>query len=364
MSRDKLKTLSFSAYKRYTTCAKLDYMHTVEGIRPKYEHSALLFGNACDAMLNSLLDAKLGHHSNPAAAFEATITSHGINNILWDRKEDLDMDLIKPGQYDAILLDFQSRGYTGDDLKKLANDIFDKVEANDNIIEAYEALSDNQRHVLSTLCTTVMINKSEYILAAYKRYILPRILKVEQVQIEWNIPDELGNPRIMGIADYVCEFKNEGRVLFDNKTCKKPYKEHAAKRDPQLLTYATALGLNKVGFIAILKHMKKNKVYACDKCEASNYTYHAKNKKCKKDTCEGTVIVSMKPEAMIQVLIETVPEHYKEMAREALIETQKLREQGPWPRNLNACNWIYGKPCVYIEKCWGNSNKNLTKKDK
>ncbi len=353
---DKLKTLSFSGYKRYTTCPKMDYMHTVEGIRPKYQHSPLVFGSACDAMLNALLDEKLGFHSDPLQAFHAEFMQYDLNNVIWD-ENDIDFDLIKPGQYDAALLELQSRGFKGDNLKQLSEDIFKKLSAADNLFEAWEALTDNQRHALTVLSLTTIFNKAEYILASYRRYIMPRIEKVEQVQKGWEI-----DGKIIGIEDYVAIVRNEGRILIDNKTCNKPYKEHAAKRDPQLLINAAALGIDKVGFIAILKHMKKNKEYKCEKCGNKDLTF--RHKKCNKDKCDGKINVTMSPEAMIQFLIEPVSQEAKDLAKEALLETQKLREQGPWPRNLNACNWIYGKPCVYIEKCWGNSNKNLTKKEK
>lgn len=344
------KPLSFSGYSRYMQCPKFFQYHR-DGLRSQLNSSALLFGSAVDDMINALLEAK----ADPWLAFEAAWSMDQLKKTEWT-VEDCDMDLISDEQTQDILVFAQKKGYKGDNLRPLVSGLFQKIESC-----GYTRLTDNQRSILNAVGFLSMKEKARLILARYKEEIIPKIEEVTYVQKEIT----LNNGKIYGISDFVATIQGEGKVLLDNKTSKRPFKRTRAKHDPQLALYAEALGCTKVGFVVMLKNMKKNAVHKCEDCGDTSANHM--HKSCPNDVngkrCKGNLCRTINPRASIQFIVDTLEPRAKVNIVEAMVETQKLIDTEIFPRNLGACEWMYGKPCLYIDKCRKGKEDGLIKKE-
>lgn len=339
---DTKKPLSISAYKKFMDCPKLYDFHYNERLRPTVKSSNLVIGVAWDDAINCMLEELI----DPIEAFKAALSD--LSNVRWD-KLDYDGEILTQEDRLELLDEVKILGYDGEDLDALAGYLLSKPLGE---------LSDNQKEALNKLCRMSSIRKAELMLDKYREVVLPMIKEVECVQKEIQIGD-----RILGIADYVALVEGHGRVLLDNKTSRSPYKDDAVQTDPQLALYAAALGCDKAGFVVVNKKIKKNRIRVCQRCKYDRS--HPSAKSCQNELygtrCGGKLVDTIYPEAQIQVIIDDIPEHNKAIVIEAMTKVNECIDNGIYPRNLGTCQFMYGKPCPYINKCWKNNNEGLTK---
>lgn len=215
--------LSFSAAQRYLTSPLSYFLHYYLRLRPVETGSALVFGSAIDAGLNSLLcdirDDRAPTLERAKAAFDTEFGAVSPHEIKYS-KADKDLDVL-----------------TDEDRLNLSEGSITPVEY---------------------LC---LRRKGHMILDAYAEQVLPKLEKVLLVQHEISLPNELGD-KLIGVVDLVAQIGGKTWLL-DNKTSSIKYAEDAVAVSQQLGTYYEALKdelkLDGVGFIVIPKNLRKKK---------------------------------------------------------------------------------------------------------
>lgn len=307
MSEKNKPHLSYSGWKKYMTCPKMyDYYYN-QRLRPMGKSSALYFGVAIDEALNALLLGK----ADALKTFQDFFKFEDMTDCTFDDR-DFDADLFNSSQ-----------------IEKLSGKSFD-----------YKAWA----------CMRI---KGRLLLEKYIEEIYPLIQEVHSVQ--------MALPTRPGFLDAVVTLKGYGKVLIDHKTAAMPYQDDAVTKDTQLALYAQGIGIKRAGFVVLSKRINKNKTKICASCSFNgSFTRHKTCPKMVNGTrCHGTWKETVSPEGSIQVIIGDVPEINKELITESIELTEEAIKCGKFPRNLSACQKMYGKPCPYIKKCYENSDDNL-----
>lgn len=329
-----IKPISFSGYKRFVTCPKFYYYHDILGEKSEDKSSALVFGTAIDLALNELLVS-----NNYLGACEIARRSILDSEIHSYFSADLDMDFVQESHIELA----RSKKWKGEDFGQLLNELLTAPK-----------LSDNQKQILDTTVKDILIEKSKIILASYCEKVLPLIDSVETVQKE-----VLTSDGKRGIIDMVLILKDGRRVIFDNKTATRPYEKESVLQSPQLALYASMVNADHAGFVVMNKQITKNRTKKCPKC--GNVGTKTKFRTCPaiigKKKCGSIWDETIDPYAYIQIFIDKIPEINKTLINEAMDEVKICIKNGVYPRNLNACFNQYGKPCVYLNKCWRQNGK-------
>lgn len=256
--------ISYSAWNKWLTCPHMYWEHYINKNRPKGNSSASLFGSCIDDVLNAyLLDSSI----DPVQMFRKLFTKE----------------------------------YFGDCL--LYKDDYEEHIFNEKQLEYIKGKSDRYKAWASLRI------KGRILLEKYVELVLPHIESTESTQLS------LQERR--GFVDAIMNIKGHGRVLIDHKTSKRPYKFSQTKDSTQLALYARELGIDKIGYIVMIKKIYKTNRYP-----------------------------------QIQMFIDDVDKHVGEITHKSISDTEELIKTGIFPRNLSACGKIYGKPCIYHDKCW------------
>lgn len=295
------KPISYSAYSKYVTCGHMYKLHYIDGIRPEVTPFHLVFGSAVDKALNALLEV---HPTDPLEHASLELGRLFVELVDFSEK-DYSPQLIARAPTACIVQELRQLGWKGDDLDELANALFNK--------RYKEELSEGQDQALKWLVYYSAREHIKSIIAGFEQYILPQIETIVSVQRKVK----------RGILDFEATFKGvEGVVIVDNKTSARPYKDDAVIWSVQHASYGAITGA---------------------------YVTFDKNQKG--------------PVSRPQLILQKVPEHNVKMVEETYQAVEKAIDAGHFPRNLNACGKQYGKPCPYINLCWGNSMKGLCKKN-
>lgn len=301
--------ISHSAWQKYMTCPKMYDYHYNERLRPVDNSSALAFGVAMDAALNTLLQ----NHKDEGAFRRALIAFR--DNFEFEKLENTRFDI---KDYDKTLLP--------------ESEIGTNMEYN------------------AWKCMRI---KGRMLIEEYVRVILPLIEEVHNVQ------EELHNRP--GFIDAIVTLRGHGRVLLDHKTSVRPYDPDAVANDTQLALYCKDQGITKAGFVVLIKTLNSKTVRLCSVCKFDGAT--SKHKTCPNDVdgkrCHGAWNESHQPEANIQLLVEDMPKATEDLVDDSIRQVELGIQAKIYPRNLKSCGRIYGKPCPYFNKCWKNSNEGL-----
>ena len=308
--------ISHSAWDKYTTCPYMYYLHYEKRLRPKVgsTSSAIAFGYAIDNGLNELLIT--GDIKKAIDVFRLYFKWEYMADVTWDSR-DYDESLVTP-----------------------------------------EMLTESKKYDKNWLIWATMRVKGRMLLEVYNRDVYSLIEEVEHVQKELH-----DRP---GVIDAIVKLRGHGRVLLDNKTSIKPYDDKAIPFSTQLALYAKDQGITKVGYVVLNKQIQKNTKKICKICNYNgSYTQH---KTCPKTNngkrCHGLWNKSFSPEAQIQLLVEDIPEINGQLIEESLCQVEKGIKNNVFPKNLKACNKIYGNPCPYINYCWKQDETGLEIKPK
>lgn len=299
--------------------------------------SALVFGSAIDTALNTMLI----NESLPQAI-----------DIARRYIRDTKIDMYFPADFDEDLsIDWAVIRLS--DFKTKINmdiDVFIK-----ELLTNQGHLSENEKTFLNGVVKHSLMEKAEIILKSYYTKVLPIIGSVETVQKEIVTSD--GSKR--GIIDTVIILKDGRRVIFDNKTASRPYERDSVLKSPQLALYASMVNADHAGFIVMNKQITKNRKKLCSKCgyDGSGTKYRTCNNIVNKKKCASQWDETIDPYSYIQIFIDKIPEINKTLVNEAMNEVKSCVKNGIYPRNLTACFNQYGKPCVYINKCWRQNGK-------
>lgn len=323
------KPISFSGYKRYVTCPKYYQFHDIHKDRPGGTTSALIVGSIMDEAVNTILTEEV---ENPQLLLELTAEKWFLENeeLLFD-KDDFDVDLV-----DVVALANAARGmgWKGNDITKAIK----------TFLLEQEGLSKKQKVLVRLACRESLDVKMRAMLDGFLKWVYPKIDTVHEVQK--HIVSPCG--KIHGYLDFCATMKDGKKVLFDLKTSKRSYDWDAVTNSAQLALYAGIEGYEYAGFIVLNKTLNKQKVKTCKPCGVEINGGNAK--KCPK--CRADLNVSMDPKSYVQLLINKMPTHNINLTNEAINDTIKAIDGKHYPRNLNQCLFMYGKPCIYYKKCW------------
>ena len=341
--------LSHSQLKRYQDCPKSYYYHYIKRLRPSTTTGALLFGDALDKALNSLLLNEGDAYSRFMEAF----TYGEINKVkeylptsqnLVYATTDYDVDLLSDDDFAEINKVVTGPSY--DELKEIRDD------------RGYDGFSKEQRakyNYINWLCLT---KKAKYIIDGYRAKILPKIKRVIAVQEKIEISN--GDDQLLGFVDLIAELEDHGVVIIDHKSSKMDYEDDAVSHSAQLILYTHCLSekynTNKAGFIVMKKGMKKDK-----KCSVCGHVGKGTHKTCDAEVdgkrCNGKWDKKLRAE--FQVIVDEVPEAKQDMIMENIDELNKCIKAELYPANYEKCTNWYGGMCAFYHKCHSNSMKGL-----
>lgn len=309
MSCNECPKVSHSAWQKYLTCPKIYDYHYNERLRPIYSSSALAFGVAMDAGLNTmLLNFKANNCVELAVlAFRDAFKFEELETTRFDTKD-----------FDAVLLPDSEIGQNAE-------------------FNAWKS----------------MRVKGRMLIEEYARVILPLIEEVYSVQ------DKLHNRP--GFIDAIVKLRGHGRVLLDHKTSARPYDIDAVKNDTQLALYCKDKGIAKAAFVVLIKQLNKKTVRTCTSCAFDGSG--VRHKTCPQDVngkrCNGNWNERHDPEVNIQILVEDMPETTTNLVDESIRSVEAGIQAGVFPRNLKACGRIYGAKCPYYNVCWSNNKEGM-----
>lgn len=357
MSENFKTKLSHSALSRYQTCAKSYYWHYKQRIRPTTTSSALLFGDSLDKAINCLL-LKEG---DAYARFIEAFTYAEINKVkeylptsekLVYANADFDADLLNETHYKTV-----NDAFAGGEDHLEWQIIADKKKS-----VGFDGLTLNEKRYFNYVNWICLTEKAKYLIEAYKKQVIPKIIKVISVQEQINLDNGEGDG-VVGFVDLIAEIEGHGVVILDNKTSSRPYDYDAVLKSVQLGTYTYALSpkynTNKAGFIVMKKALSKKK--KCSICNANGDGSRARTCDAVVDNkrCAGEWVKT--PKAEIQILIDVIPENTQNIIVENIDELNKCIKAELFPRNMEKCENWYGNRCPYSDLCFKNSMKGLIK---
>jgi hypothetical protein len=309
-------------------CPKFYDYYDNQGDRPEQLSSPLVIGTIVDEVVMVKLEGK---HVD----FRPMLAQYRGQRIKF-KIDDLDLDFVN---LPIVEKHAKSLGWKGDDIGKAIKD-FMKNQAN---------LSDNQYDVLSLATWQSIDVKIEAMLAAFDKWIAPKIKKVISVQ------EHLNDGKTHGYLDFIAETTDGKTVLFDLKTSKTSYPNDAVMFSPQLSLYAEMKNVDYAGYIVLVKSLSKNKIKTCPECDFKEVG--GNRKKC--PTHKVNLNYTMKPTSYAQYIVNEIPRYNKRLTKTAMYDTIKCIDNGVFPRNLNTCKWVFGEECQYINKCWKGKNEKV-----
>lgn len=315
-----MEKLSFSAYKKYHDCPRLYKFHYIDNDRVGKETSALIVGSIIDSAVMAELS------KTPFNLKEAI--KNARKKDLEFYPDDLDFDLVS---IETITRYAKALGWRGNDIKETLK----------TMLGAQKDLTENENKVLRAACWQSLEIKILAMLESFTKWIAPQIKEIHDVQLH------LENDAMHGYLDFTATMQDGKKVLFDLKTSKRSYEADSVKKSPQLSLYAALHDYKYAGFIVLSKTLSKNKLATCS-CGFSE----EKSRKSKCPNCGKTLKTKINPTSYSQLIIDAVPDWNKLLTKAAMRETIDAINAGHFPRNLNACFWLYGRECPYVNKCW------------
>lgn len=359
--------ISHSALRTYSECARRYKFHYIERLRPKVIHGALLFGNALDIALNSLLEDK--DLTKAIAVFEKAWSYQYINdvgqplakniNIVYS-ETDYDGDLLKNEDILAFTGFAEENKYAEKAINFVVSELKDKKkEVGVTNLSSLERQLLNYGHWLS------LLRKGHVMLNAYAEKVLPKIKNVLAIQKRISLSNDAGDT-INGVVDLIVELKDGKRYIMDNKTSSRVYDSDSAMRSQQLIIYYHDLKdefkLDGVGFIVIYKNINKNKEKVCSKCKHSGTgkSHRTCDNMIEGKRCQGEWNVTCNPDCFIDIITNPITKAAEDLVLEAFDEANDAIKNKVFNPNLNACK-NGSLACPYFQKCWFGDDSELTK---
>lgn len=358
--------LSFSQTQRYQMCPRSYKYHYIERIRPNVQSGALAFGTAMDVAINDLLTT----NTNPEALFEETFTRQKVNeemtyvptaeNLVY-ANSDFDADLLTEDDYNFIAQQAEAGVVArSSDYLETFSILRDKKKQRG--LEALSKLELKLHNLMNWLC---LRRKGFYMIAAYRKKVLPKIERVLAVQ-EYVCLENAAGDKVIGYVDLIADIKGIGPVILDNKTSSMEYAEDAVLTSPQLALYKHCLeekfNTKKAGFIVMKKALMKNKKKVCKTCgnDGSGSRHKTCNAEIEGKRCGGEWAETIDPDVYIQILIDDIPSMTEEIVMENIDSINEAIKAKQFHRNLHSCTNWYGGNCPYLKMCYKGDDTGLT----
>lgn len=254
--------LSNSQINTYLDCPRKWKLQKVDRLRPNWTTSALLFGSALDAAVESIL---LKEGKDPLQVYSENMRLEGlqVNGKVYENANeairyirysagDLDFDLIPPSRISGLNHFVQNEGIEVDDYKEFLDFCKEKRKKK-------KALTKDEQFVYNSIAHMCLWSKGELIIPEVKNWIDENVTEVHSVQKKIEIENVLGD-RFIGYLDFIVTLNDGRKVLIDLKTSSDPnkyYPEDAASRSRQLAIYAQEEGIEHVAYLVIDKKIRK-----------------------------------------------------------------------------------------------------------
>lgn len=226
----------------------------------------------------------------------------------------------------------------------------------------------NARKVKKGLCTkewASLCRKGLLIVKSFHKNVLPKVEEVVAIQEHVELMNEEGDS-LIGKCDFIVRI--DGKiVMIDMKTASRLYKYDAVRTSPQLSMYYTGLKdrfkIDLCGYVVALKAIKKNKTKFCRICgfNGSGTSFRSCNNTIDEQRCNGEWNVKCYPEALIQILIDHIPDQFEQITLDSVISVNDGIKAKQYVKNLEACKRGYGM-CEYYEYCMNGDMTGLRRK--
>jgi hypothetical protein len=356
--------LSHSAAQRFQSCGESYRLHYIEKLRSKYQSAALIFGSALDHAINALLKKD---KKTPEDVFMynwrfAEIA--GNREYLPDSPKivysntDFDKDLLT--QEDYTELEKKTALHTKEDILEYYKKLSDLKKS-----LSWDKMSIDDKKMYNAYNWLSLRRKALLMITAYKTDVLPKIKKIHAVQRFVDLQND-DKDKIIGYIDLICEWENEGNVIFDLKTSSIDYDEGSVLTSPQLTLYMNAVGheysTRKCGFIVLKKQILKNRKKICSVCSFNGSS--GRHKTCSNEIngvrCGGEYLETISPQVSIQIQIDSIPERTEEIVMQNFIDINNAIKEKTFVRNFSSCMRPWG-PCEFRKICFFNDYSEVTK---
>lgn len=313
--------LSHSASQKFLECGMKYKLHYIDRIRPVKLGSALFFGGAVDEALNELLESKKEGYS--ALNYVALEAAKNTFIKLWNKqltnpnieyfKSDIDMSLLD----EDILYMIKTFDEEVTDHEAFIEECF-------AILKAKETMCEEDQALYNRIAWWSLYQKGLMLIEAYNNDILPQIHTVFDIQKKVELPDEHGN-NLIGYIDAIVSFIDapDKKVVLDNKTSSKPYKDDSVAESPQLTTYCEHEGLKTASYAVVEKTIRKRE-----------------------------------PRTRTQLIIDKIPEKTFDKTFEEYDNVLEGIENEEFDKNYESGCFSFGRPCDYYAYCRSNG-KNM-----
>lgn len=311
----KKSDLSYSSWQKFWTCPAYYDWYKNKKLEPVGTTSALRFGTAIDEGLSALYVDKV----DPVEVFQKSFTWESMVGVEFSKK-DLDRSVFTEEQSAAL-----------------------KGENDDYVSWASLRV------------------KGRALLEQYMIDIFPLMISVHGVQHSLN--------QRTGFIDLLASVTlvNGEKVVIDHKTANWPYSEESASEGAQLILYAEDQGIKNTAYCVLLKDIWTVKTKTCVKC--GKVQRGGSHKTCPelsgKDRCHGELTFSIELRPKIQMIIGRPSKQDTKDVVKSFELTEKMIEwcdENGYPKNMSACDWIYGKRCPYFAKCRKGDGSGLNKR--
>jgi len=358
--------LSHSATRMYSQCSRKYQLHYQKRFRSKLTSGALLFGSSMDHALNDLLE-----HRNLDQAlklFDKSFRFNFINKVgtylpettlVTYAKSDFDTDLLT----EEDIKKFNEKQYEWNVyLSKSIGEVVSVLQAK-KAESGFNSLSEEEKKALNLANWLCLNRKGQIMIKSYYEKALPKIKNVLAIQKQVEVGNQEGD-KLIGYIDLIVETQDGKRYVMDNKTSSIEYEANSAQRSQQLILYyhitKQEYKLDGAGFIVMMKHILKNKVKTCSKCQYDGSG--GRHKTCANEIdgkrCGGEWIEVINPEARIEWITNEVPEAAENLVMETFDEANWGIKNNIFGPNLGAC---FNGPivCEFAKYCWEGSKEDL-----
>jgi hypothetical protein len=352
-----MNTLSHSSVNRYLACGKEYHLYYIEKIRPVELSSQLIYGSAIDAACEDYIKER-----NPLRAKE-------IFKDKWKEVEHngktIDLQLSTEVKYLPTDFDYEL-------LIQSDNEFILKDTSFENVRTLFESLSQKEERSEEDLTRLAYCNwislyrKGTFLVNKFIEWVDANVEEVLSCQEIIELEDGDGN-KVNGKADFVLRLKGiEGAVVIDLKTTTKYYDRKSVVESDQLALYKFSLrnkyeDMKKAGYVVLHKGIKKNREKICSVCGHDDTGTNVKTctNKVNNKRCNGAFNYKIYPEAVIQYIVDEIPEEKMQEVLEKFNIVNTKITSGEFQENRESCIRYNGKvKCPYYNYC--HNDKDMT----
>lgn len=316
--------LSHSAADKYETCPAMYKFHYIDKIRPEEAGSALFLGSAIDEALNRmLLEKKKKLSEDEKKMMEKTPEEHFLDNFRTFKHNGKEIDIRTSPLAKYFKSDLDTSVLEDDDYEKLIE--FDpEIEDHEAYIEEIQGfIKDNQeleeqdKRLYNFICWLSLRKKGLMLIDAYRQDILPLIHETISIQQRVHLPNNNGD-FILGFIDAVVTFTDNPnrKVVLDNKTSSKAYKDDSVSLSPQLATYCEFMELDYAAYAVVEKKLRKRE-----------------------------------PRTRTQLIVDKVAENTYDETFDKYEKVLNGIKNGEFEKNYDSGCFFYGSRCPYYRYC-------------